>query len=60
YSFKLKKAGFRTQVCIDMNGMVLFTSNYIHEADCVGLDGGYAKFIKQVVAKNENLHAKNF
>ncbi|KAF8589682.1 hypothetical protein K439DRAFT_1519805 [Ramaria rubella] len=34
--------------------------NYIHEADCVGLDGGYAKFIKQVVAKNENLHAKNF
>ncbi|KAF8589097.1 hypothetical protein K439DRAFT_1333581 [Ramaria rubella] len=34
--------------------------NYIHEADCVGLDGGYAKFIKQVVAKNENLHANNF
>lgn len=26
YSYKLKKAGFRTQVCCDINGMILFTS----------------------------------
>jgi len=26
YSYKLKKAGLHTQVCIDINGMVLFTS----------------------------------
>jgi hypothetical protein len=26
YSYKLKKSGLRTQVCIDINGMVLFTS----------------------------------
>ena len=26
YSYKLKKAGFHTQVCIDINGMILFTS----------------------------------
>lgn len=26
YSYKLKKAGFRTQVCIDVNGMVIMTS----------------------------------
>lgn len=27
YSYKLKKSGFRTQICIDINGMVLFVSN---------------------------------
>ncbi|CDH58940.1 predicted protein [Lichtheimia corymbifera JMRC:FSU:9682] len=26
YSYKLKKSGFRTQVCVDINGMVLFLS----------------------------------
>lgn len=26
YSYKLKKSGLRTQVCIDINGMILFTS----------------------------------
>lgn len=26
YSYKLKKSGFRTQVCTDINGMVLFVS----------------------------------
>lgn len=26
YSYKLKRSGLRTQVCIDINGMVLFTS----------------------------------
>ena len=26
YSYKLKKSGLHTQVCIDINGMVLFTS----------------------------------
>lgn len=26
YSYKFKKSGFRTQVCIDVNGMVLFVS----------------------------------
>lgn len=27
YSYKLKKSGFRTQVCTDVNGMVLFVSD---------------------------------
>lgn len=26
YSYKLKKSGFRTQVCVDINGMILFLS----------------------------------
>ncbi|KAF8580511.1 hypothetical protein K439DRAFT_1228628, partial [Ramaria rubella] len=58
-SYKLKKAGFRTQVCIDVNGMVLFTSES-KPSDCVGLDGGYALYLKQILAKNKKLHEKNF
>ncbi|KAG0167471.1 hypothetical protein DFQ28_000693 [Apophysomyces sp. BC1034] len=27
YSYKLKRSGFRTQVCIDVNGMILFVSS---------------------------------
>ncbi|KAL1932249.1 hypothetical protein VTP01DRAFT_9305 [Rhizomucor pusillus] len=27
YSYKLKKSGFRTEVCTDINGMVLFVSD---------------------------------
>ncbi|CAO3609610.1 unnamed protein product [Cunninghamella blakesleeana] len=30
FSYKLKKSGFRTQACIDINGMVLFLSNSVH------------------------------
>jgi hypothetical protein len=36
YSYKLKKSGFRTQVCIDMNKMVLFVSE---SAPCSQNDG---------------------
>lgn len=34
YSYKLKKSGFRTQVCTDVNGMILFMSNSIPCRDC--------------------------
>lgn len=37
YSYKLKKSGFRTQVCIDVNGMVLFVSN---SAPCASNNDG--------------------
>ena len=79
FSQKHKKAGFRTQVITDINGMVIGTSesrpckdhpdgvmftrmnlDSIEKEDCVGLDGGYTLFIKQVVQKNRNLHDLNF
>ncbi|KAF8590129.1 hypothetical protein K439DRAFT_1230742, partial [Ramaria rubella] len=34
--------------------------SYIDKADCVGLDGGYALYLKQILAKNKKLHEKNF
>jgi hypothetical protein len=30
YSYKLKKSGFRTQVCMDINGMIIFVSDAEH------------------------------
>ncbi|KAI9239763.1 MAG: hypothetical protein BYD32DRAFT_356225, partial [Podila humilis] len=51
YSYKLKKSGVRTQVCMDPNGMALIVSNtpHIHELDCIAIDGGYTQYIKKLV-----------
>ncbi|KAI9233212.1 MAG: hypothetical protein BYD32DRAFT_360186, partial [Podila humilis] len=42
YSYKLKKSGVRTQVCMDPNGMALIL-------DCIAIDGGYTQYIKKLV-----------
>jgi hypothetical protein len=79
YSYKLKKSGVRTQVCVDCNGMAILVSKsspcrdnndgtmlvrmkihkYIHELDCIALDGGYTQYIKKLVA-DTSLSKKNF
>ncbi|OAQ22398.1 hypothetical protein K457DRAFT_1761461, partial [Linnemannia elongata AG-77] len=50
YSFKFRKSGLRTQVCIDVNNMVVFMSK-IHGVDCIGLDGGYPQHIPKLLEK---------
>jgi hypothetical protein len=80
YSYKFKKSGFRTQVCIDINGMILFVSDslpcrdyndgtmflqmnlerMIHAVDCIALDGGYTRFISQLLHDAPNLTDTNF
>ena len=79
YSYKLKKSGVRTQVCVDCNGMAILVSKslpckdnndgsmlvgmkiqrYIHELDCIAVDGGYTQYIKKIV-EDTDLSKKNF
>jgi hypothetical protein len=47
YSYKLKKSGLRIQVCIDINGMVLFTSK---SAPCKDNSDG-VMFVKMKIDK---------
>ncbi|KAI8328845.1 hypothetical protein BC941DRAFT_488235, partial [Chlamydoabsidia padenii] len=48
YSYKFKKSGFRTQVCMDINNMILFVSDSF-PCHCIALDGGYTQFISQLL-----------
>ncbi|KAG0296252.1 hypothetical protein BGZ98_001035 [Dissophora globulifera] len=53
YSYKLKKSGFRVQVCTDMNNM-------INKLDCIALDGGYNLYINKLLDSSDELQYENF